>query len=451
MSERPLYTILGTTSSATPLEIKKAYHQQALRYHPDKVGPQGTEKFTQIQAAYDVLSDPSKRAIYDKYGEQGLSRLGSAPDIAGLTQLAGTATATTAILATFALCLVTLLIFLSFLCVKIEEKVEWGWAIVFIPAYILGLIVTIGAFIGVFIAIKEIFPNSRKSAEDIPLPPFDCLGQLAKLLALIALLGMVAFSVVVSVGLEKRYEKSEYVDWWKYFIPLFVGEGCWVLSSVFGAAKARNTLMRQGIMKVSRGSLVAIVLLDIMKKCCGLAVAFLICARVMEDIIVSWWVVFIPFYAWFAISVVSAVVLAIVRRDAAEDLPPDERPSPCMAAFTTLLLMGLPLATTLMIAAKIEGNGMPLEDCFIPIFIIIGSGICICLCMAVTVLAVGHSIAEEAAAASEQAEEHERRNANQNMATTADNSGNGTATMFDPRRETEHKLTDNTTSHYKKV
>lgn len=72
------YRSLGLAKTATEDEIKKAYRRMALRYHPDKNKTAGAEeKFKEIAEAYEVLSDKSKREIYDKYGEEGLKRGGS--------------------------------------------------------------------------------------------------------------------------------------------------------------------------------------------------------------------------------------------------------------------------------------------------------------------------------------------------------------------------------------
>lgn len=67
------YDVLGIKKGASEDDIKKAYRKQALRYHPDKnKSPGAEEKFKEIAEAYDVLSDPKKKDIYDRFGEEGL-------------------------------------------------------------------------------------------------------------------------------------------------------------------------------------------------------------------------------------------------------------------------------------------------------------------------------------------------------------------------------------------
>lgn len=66
------YKTLGISKGATDEDIKKAYRKQALKWHPDKnKSAAAEEKFKEIAEAYEVLSDPKKREVYDKYGEEG--------------------------------------------------------------------------------------------------------------------------------------------------------------------------------------------------------------------------------------------------------------------------------------------------------------------------------------------------------------------------------------------
>ena len=77
-SKRDYYEVLGASRDASDAELKKAYRQLALKYHPDRnPGDQAAEdKFKEAAEAYDVLSDSQKRRIYDQYGHQGLEGQG---------------------------------------------------------------------------------------------------------------------------------------------------------------------------------------------------------------------------------------------------------------------------------------------------------------------------------------------------------------------------------------
>ncbi len=75
MSKRDYYEILGVSKGASQDEIKKAYRKIALQYHPDRnPGDQAAEeKFKEAAEAYDVLSNPDKRAQYDRFGHAGMA------------------------------------------------------------------------------------------------------------------------------------------------------------------------------------------------------------------------------------------------------------------------------------------------------------------------------------------------------------------------------------------
>lgn len=71
------YTVLGVSRGVDEKELKKAYRQKARKFHPDvNKEPGAEEKFKEISNAYEVLSDPQKKNIYDQFGEDGLRNFG---------------------------------------------------------------------------------------------------------------------------------------------------------------------------------------------------------------------------------------------------------------------------------------------------------------------------------------------------------------------------------------
>jgi DnaJ-class molecular chaperone len=68
-TKRDFYEILGVDKSASADQIKKAYRQQALQWHPDRnKTAEATQKFKEINEAYEILSNPQKRQSYDQFG-----------------------------------------------------------------------------------------------------------------------------------------------------------------------------------------------------------------------------------------------------------------------------------------------------------------------------------------------------------------------------------------------
>jgi molecular chaperone DnaJ len=74
MAKKDFYEILGIDRTAAQDEIKKAYRQMAMKYHPDRNSgsKEAEEKFKEAAEAYEVLSDPDKKQRYDQYGHEGL-------------------------------------------------------------------------------------------------------------------------------------------------------------------------------------------------------------------------------------------------------------------------------------------------------------------------------------------------------------------------------------------
>jgi molecular chaperone DnaJ len=83
MAKRDYYDVLGVPKNATDDDIKKAYRKLAMKYHPDRnqgdEAKKAEEKFKEAKEAYEMLSEPQKRAAYDQYGHAGVD-----PNAAGM-------------------------------------------------------------------------------------------------------------------------------------------------------------------------------------------------------------------------------------------------------------------------------------------------------------------------------------------------------------------------------
>ncbi len=79
MSKKDYYSLLNVSRTASPDEIKKSYRKLAMQYHPDKNpgNKAAEEKFKEITEAYEALSDPKKRDMYDQFGHAGAQGFGA--------------------------------------------------------------------------------------------------------------------------------------------------------------------------------------------------------------------------------------------------------------------------------------------------------------------------------------------------------------------------------------
>ena len=85
MTKRDCYEVLGVGRNADDAEVKKAFRKLARELHPDvnNHDPDAESKFKEAAEAYEILSDPDRRQVYDRYGHDGLRRGGQSPNFEG--------------------------------------------------------------------------------------------------------------------------------------------------------------------------------------------------------------------------------------------------------------------------------------------------------------------------------------------------------------------------------
>ncbi|TVT98171.1 hypothetical protein EJB05_56550, partial [Eragrostis curvula] len=86
-TQRTFYDLLGISAEGSAEEVRAAYRRMALRYHPDVAPPgaaaENTRRFIEVQEAYETLSDPSRRASYDRALARGVCRLAFSGPLSG--------------------------------------------------------------------------------------------------------------------------------------------------------------------------------------------------------------------------------------------------------------------------------------------------------------------------------------------------------------------------------
>ena len=390
--ERPYYAIMGITKSATQEEVRRAYRQKVLIYHPDKAGPEGKERFQFLQQAYSVLSDEKKRKVYDQFGEKGLEMPGADELGAVLgSQIAGS------VLCLLVLCMIILIIlFLSFLCARVDHTTDWRWTSVWVPAYIFLIIVAVPLVFGLFCipcmrtagdpppadASEEEAEALKRRAELAGSPTVE---KLSKLCNTIGALGWIVFFVTISAGLQRHMEGMT-TNWWHYFIPVFIAEGCFMGSYLLSFFFERLNIghLSRAFAGIPKGWLLVWSFFEFLVLCCRIVQLCLICAKVQTDITSSWWVVFIPSYVMLFCSVCFIMLSSAIQKYLMVSLSCGGDPEAaamltggalavtmCTTCCSATFALGIVYASVFMIIARLNGADIRLDYCLIPIFIII--------------------------------------------------------------------------------
>jgi len=153
------YDLLGADPAATEAELRTAYKKKALALHPDKGGD--PEDFSKMKAAYDVLSDPQKRKMYDSYGTQGISLMeGDLRPEHMMVML--TRSGKVAVVMILAAVCTAILLPVVFFALRWDEIAKWPWFCSFIPMWLLHAF----SLTFVFVCIRAQTPEGEAASWD---------------------------------------------------------------------------------------------------------------------------------------------------------------------------------------------------------------------------------------------------------------------------------------------
>jgi hypothetical protein len=361
-----LYEMLEVDASATPEEIKRAYRKLALQHHPDKGG--SPERFKEISSAYNVLSDPKKKDIYDKYGEEGLKFMES-----GVFGEEGNELLPIIMNPRFVgLLIMIVLIFVGlvvlvpvFIVVKVDGAVNWNWASVFSPIWILLATLLVYAVATPFVINKT---------------------KIKSIITLAQAILVILFFAFLCARLEGT------LSWTlaKVFAPLFAWEGLNLIRSLplytykSYANKIQNAEQSAGKTYLGLGYIGFL-----MRENFWIVhrVWFLVFLVLRLDVTEwSWFAVFTPVLSacvfGIALKIADDVVLLKLLRYSTDE--EEQASAKGLMKFTTTLAViaaSIALIFVCLLAARLDGlEAYRLAIVFIPIFIVLGLLLCCCYC-----------------------------------------------------------------------
>ncbi|KAL0587406.1 hypothetical protein ABG067_003025 [Albugo candida] len=405
------YDLLGVDPDVTPELLKKAYRKKALQLHPDKRGnsPEIQEDFTRMKYAYDVLSDPKKREIYDRMGEDGVKLMENVGNLSPEEMLAALFGSLNAV-GVKGKCFMMLLIaslFSFFLiipsrnyvhkvfwCLRVNHTVSWDWVVVFIPMWILDSIYYCCLGCSYLVSDEEDEERPTKSPK----------SKMFKLYRLLKSLLLLVLQIFIAMKLNQNIEWSVK----EVFIPYFVYDGLTFMELVIVGSVNYAALTRQSegagvstteAIKQQQQMLIRQIGGTLFWNTSRLAQAILLATRIDGDLgDTNWWIVFIPLWVCIAYLVWHPIKrFFAARRSQREktgsnsdtkstDLPsydnctresetkePDNTSrSPGVDAFCTIGLIAVVFSPFFIMSARLQDGSFSTLYILLPWFIVSG-------------------------------------------------------------------------------
>jgi len=367
------YQVLEIEVTATEEEVKKAYKKLALKYHPDK-NPDGStaDKFKEISTAHAVLSDPKKREVYDMYGDEGMALMdngvfGEEGELVRILPFLNSPGSMMLICLLGVLILACACLIPIFIAIKVDDKVDWSWPVVFVPLWI-------------FNAVPLIYSCCL---------PFLTESKLKSVVSLVQYLCALVFQILLCIQLN-----TGQWQWAIVLIPMYIFEFLHLLKqfgacrhSVYAGEKAHveahvmppDTFTGLGY----PGFLLKHLFISAMR------VWLLIFITVkLEGASWSWWIVAIPIFVAIAWKLI--IRISDSRKIVAMITDPEEkkRTSSVLRGLSITLGIVLAFALVFVILVVVEldnASRISTAVAFIPVFIVLGLISC-CWCCCVPLL-----------------------------------------------------------------
>ncbi|KAJ3360523.1 hypothetical protein HDU91_004547 [Kappamyces sp. JEL0680] len=407
------YGILQITPDATAEEIKKGFRKQALKYHPDKAGTgeEAVIAYEKVQKAYQVLSDPNQKRIYDKYGEAGLQTFSQMGPFATFLDPA-TLPALNWLFFSLSVMVALLILFPALLSAKVDSNFS-TFSIAFTPLFILDGVVVMFLFASLFQSVEADSEEDQASRLQF---------RLFKLLALLYFLLLVLFQVLLALYLDSVVS----ISFWVVLIPLFVWE-CFnfVIILIPTLAQLKEPVFVGNSEQPGRplffGEKLRIIAINYSVYSFRLVQIILIAYKITSGTSASWAVIFIPLWVLGAVQL-SIHSFGLFSRP--------EASAPKGANVVQLVFFvswaSLFYSFAILLVRRLDSGSMPyVSTIMIPVFVFLGIVLlCFSCCLPCALKAQKEVIDEEMANAAQAS----------NLQSDIDDPSQGITIVIPPRR-----------------
>jgi curved DNA-binding protein CbpA len=335
-ADKEYYDLLGIENyHCSSDEIKKSYKKKSLQLHPDRLAQKGiqvtaehNQKFQQLKEAYDVLSDPRKRRLYDKIGKSGLKLIDSPQEVNPkelIKNFQQNKKDRNKLMLVIGFIFASILILPILFCLKCDGRLDGlPWLAMWTPMWVINAVMVISAIL--FLMEKdpdhptdetggpEEEINSEDKSEKVPLS--------VKLLFAIKTFSFVLLQIFIFARLDEHLSSW---SWYQLFLPWFIYEASGLVEKITGgmfslipqpdlttleAMTEQLTEEEKNIQKLMLETEYFRKVLEqlMMRKSCGVAVmrvwlAIFLAAQLDDRVDWDWGLVLLPIWVYFLLEI----------------------------------------------------------------------------------------------------------------------------------------------------